>query len=64
MKAFGLMVKIPNWLLQWSMKRRKAKNIFERELLDAGISINEAKELRDLYPFSIEDVIEATRSLR
>jgi hypothetical protein len=62
-KSIALMARAPGWLLQWNINRRRAKNTFERELLAAGLSPLEAKELGELYPFSMEDLLESARSV-
>jgi hypothetical protein len=63
-KSIALIARAPGWLLQCNLKRRKAKKTFEKELLEAGLSSSEARDLRELYPFNIEDMLSSARPLR
>ena len=60
-KAFGLMVKVPGYAIQWSTGYKRARSEFRRQLVADGIPPKEAKELADLYPFKMGDLIEAAR---
>jgi hypothetical protein len=60
--GFGLLTRVPGYLIQWRFKRGNAKNQFKKELLSAGISHKEARELADLYPFKMNDFVALARS--
>ena len=60
-KAFGLMVRVPGYAYQWSTGYKRARSEFRRQLVADGIPPKEAKELAELYPFKIGDIIEAAR---
>ncbi|MFH0849746.1 MAG: hypothetical protein V1924_02255 [Candidatus Bathyarchaeota archaeon] len=58
-KALGLMVRAPGWAIQWSTGYRRARGAFRRQLMAQGVP--EAKELAELYPFKMGDLIEAAK---
>jgi len=58
-KAFGLMVRVPGYAYQWSSGYKRARSEFRRQLVADGIPPKEARELADLYPFKVGDLIEA-----
>ncbi len=60
-KAFGLMVRVPGYAIQWSTGYKRARSEFRRQLVADGIPPKEARELADLYPFKMGDLIEAAR---
>jgi len=60
-KALGLMVRVPGYAIQWSSGYKRARSDFRRQLVADGISPKEARELADLYPFKMGDLIEAAR---
>ncbi len=60
-KAFGLMVRVPGYAIQWSTGYKRARSEFRRQLVADGIPPKEAKELAQLYPFKMSDLIEAAR---
>ena len=60
-KAFGLMVRVPGYAYQWSNGYKRARSEFRRQLVADGIPPEEARELADLYPFKMGDLIEAAR---
>lgn len=57
----GLMVKVPGWGIQWSTSYRRARGAFRRQLMAQGVPESEARELADLYPFKMSDLVEAVR---
>ena len=63
-RSIYLIARVPGWLLQWNINRSRAKKTFEKELLAAGISPKDARELRELYPFNMQDMIETARSIK
>jgi hypothetical protein len=62
-KAFGLMVRVPGYAIQWSSGYKRARSEFRRQLVADGIPHEEARELADLYPFKMSDIIEAAREV-
>ena len=62
-KAFGLMVRVPGYAIQWSTGYKRARSEFRRQLIAGGIPHEEAKELAKLYPFKMSDLIEAAREV-
>jgi len=60
-KALGLMVRAPGWAIQWSTGYRRARGAFRRQLMAQGVPEAEAKELAELYPFKMGDLIEAAK---
>jgi hypothetical protein len=62
-KAFGLMVRVPGYAIQWSTGYKRARSEFRRQLIADGIPHEEAKELAELYPFKMSDLIEAAREV-
>jgi len=63
-RSVSLIARVPGWLLRWNINRSMAKKTFEKELLAAGISPKDARELRELYPFNMQDMIETARSIK
>jgi hypothetical protein len=59
-----VMLKAPGILVRWKLGHRRAKNTFKKELIASGISKYEAKDLAELYPFKLEDIISLARSTR
>ena len=55
------MVRVPGYAYQWSTGYKRARSEFRRQLVADGIPPKEAKELAELYPFKIGDIIEAAR---
>ena len=62
-KAFGLMLRVPGYAIQWSTGYKRARSEFRRQLIADGIPHEEAKELAELYPFKMSDLIEAAREV-
>jgi hypothetical protein len=62
-KAFGLMVRVPGYAIQWSSGYKRARSEFRRQLVADGIPHEEARELADLYPFKMSEIIEAAREV-
>jgi hypothetical protein len=60
-KALGLMVRAPGWAIQWSTGYRRARGAFRRQLMAQGVPEAEAKELAEMYPFKMGDLIEAAK---
>ena len=60
-KAFGLMLRVPGYAIQWSRGYNRARSEFRRQLVADGIPPKEARELAELYPFRMSDLIEAAR---
>lgn len=60
-KTFGLMVRAPGWAVQWSSGYRRARGAFRRQLMAQGVPEAEARELSELYPFKMGDLLEAAR---
>ena len=61
--VLGLMVRAPGWALDYSMSYKRAKKEFRKQLIDEGISYDEAVELAELFPFKMSDIIETVRSV-
>ncbi|HEX9914007.1 MAG TPA: hypothetical protein VGB32_03730 [Candidatus Bathyarchaeia archaeon] len=61
--ALGLMVRAPGWAYQWSRGYRRARGAFRRQLVASGIPPEEARELSEMYPFKMGDLIEAARGV-
>ena len=59
-----VVLKAPVILVRWKLGHRRAKNTFRKELISSGISEHEARELAELYPFKLEDIITLARSTR
>ncbi len=60
-KAFGLMLRVPGYAIQWSRGYKRARSEFRRQLVADGVPPEEARELAGLYPFKMSDFIEAAR---
>jgi hypothetical protein len=60
-KAFGLMLRVPGYAIQWSSGYKRARTEFRRQLVAEGVPPEEARELAGLYPFKMGDLIEAAR---
>ena len=58
------MARLPVFAVQWSNGYKRARNEFRRQLVASGIPHEEAKELAELYPFKMADIIEAARNAR
>ncbi|MBN2335532.1 hypothetical protein JXL21_08220 [Candidatus Bathyarchaeota archaeon] len=63
-KSLGLISRLPVFAVQWSSGYKRARNEFRRQLIASGIPREEARELADLYPFKMADIIEAARNAR
>ncbi len=61
LKALGLMVRAPGWAIQWSRGYRRARGAFRRQLVASGIPPEEARDLAEMYPFKMGDLIEVAR---
>ena len=59
--GFGLFTRVPGYLIQWRFKRGNAKSQFKKELISAGITRKEARELANLYPFKMNDFVALAR---
>jgi len=59
--GMGMLGRVPGYLIQWRLRRGGAKNQFKKELVSAGISRTEARELADLYPFKMNDFVALAR---
>jgi hypothetical protein len=57
------MFRAPGWAYQWSRGYRRARGAFRRQLVASGISPEEARELSEMYPFKMGDLIEAARGV-
>jgi hypothetical protein len=57
------MVRAPGWAYQWSRGYRRARGAFRRQLVASGIPPEEARELSEMYPFKMGDLIEAARGV-
>ena len=53
--------KFPGMIIRWKLQYRTAKKRFKNELIKFGLPPEEAKELAELYPFKLEDIIELAR---
>jgi hypothetical protein len=58
-----LIVRVPGWAIDYSLSYKRAKNEFKRYLLEHGVPKEQAKELADLYPFKMRDLIETARTI-
>jgi len=57
------MVRAPGWAIQWSRGYRRARGAFRRHLVASGIPPEEARELAEMYPFKMGDLIDAARGV-
>ncbi|MCW4050705.1 MAG: hypothetical protein NWE89_13320 [Candidatus Bathyarchaeota archaeon] len=62
--ALGLMIKVPKYLIQWRLRRGRAKSCFRKELIASGVPPEEASELTELFPFDMGELIATVRSTR
>ena len=62
--ALGLMVRVPAWVVNYSVSYKRAKKEFKRHLIEQGVPRGEAEELAELFPFKMSDFIETARSIR
>lgn len=61
--VLGLIVRAPGWALDYSLSYKRAKKLFKHGLLEEGVPSREAEELAELFPFKINDIIEAVRGI-
>ena len=58
-----LIIRLPGMLISYYVKRRRAVGQFRRELVAQGVPQDEAKELGNLYPFKLSEILTLTRGL-
>ena len=56
-----LMFSFPGILASYYSRRRKAVSLFRKELIESGITLTEARELADLYPFKLGEIVNIAR---
>lgn len=56
-----LILILPGIFVRYYFKRRKALGQFKRELIASGLSQQEAKELANVYPFKLGEVVMLAR---
>lgn len=56
-----LILSLPSIVVRYYFKRRKALGQFKRELIASGLSQQEAKELANVYPFKLGEVMTLAR---
>ena len=61
--ALGLMIRAPYWALNYSRSYKRARREFKYQLIDEGISYQEAEELAELFPFKLSDIIQTARDI-
>lgn len=56
------MLSLPFFYIRYRIARGRAVATFKREMIAAGITQREAKDLADLYPFRFSDLLKLTRT--
>jgi hypothetical protein len=56
-----MMFSFPGILASYYSRRRKAVSLFRKELIESGIPPSEARELANLYPFKLSEMVDIAR---
>jgi len=58
-----LILSIPGMALRYYFRRRKARDLFKRELTASGMSARDAEEVAEVYPFKMREILRLGRAL-
>jgi hypothetical protein len=62
--CYGMKIaaRVPSMALSWRSRRNRAKDQLKRELMAYGFEPHEARELSEMYPYKLGEMIQLARN--